>query len=433
MKQIAFLLFIAVALGIFSYTCYRLYLFFSITQRGFIVDRISERIKTTLVVALGQSKIFRKPLIGFIHALVWWGFIIICIGTLEMTVDGITGKEHIFARPLGVIYNVISWSTDVFAAIIAVSILIFFFRRGILKVKRFYGVEMTKKSKVDAAVALTLIFLLMVSLLGMNMGYVLLNWSGHYGSYPVSHFLLDIFIIPKESVHLFYETCWWVHIGLVFIFLNVLPYSKHFHVIMSVPNVFLTDLKPYTKIHNMPSVTKEVQLMLNPDAASAAPAEPPAAPLRFGINDIEDVTWKNFVDSLTCTECGRCTSVCPANTTGKLLSPRKILIDTRKRMNHKGIAFAKDRNYTDGKSLNGDYITSEELWACTTCHACVQECPVDIDHVSIIMDMRRYLVMEKSAMPSLLATMNSNIENNGAPWQYSQADRMKWAENLSVK
>lgn len=446
MKQIAFILFLAIALGVFSYTCYRLYLFFSITRSGFKVDRIGERIKTTLLVAFGQTKILRRPVIGFLHALVWWGFIVITIGTAEMVLDGIFGTERIFAEFTGPFYDLLAASGDIFAAIIAVAILAFLFRRAFMHIQRFYGVEMTKKTKVDAAIALTMIFLLMASLLGMNMGYVQMMGEHYYGSFPVSRFLLNVFPVSVESAHFFHEFNWWAHIGLVFLFLNVLPYSKHFHVIMSVPNVFLTDLKPYTKIHNMPSVTKEVQLMLNPSPSPALPegeggvsADTPLPSegdggglQRFGIKDVEDVTWKNFTDSLTCTECGRCTAVCPANTTGKLLSPRKILIDTRKRMNHKGIQFAKDPNYSDGKALNGDYITAEELWACTTCNACVQECPVDIDHVSIIMDMRRYLVMEQSAMPSALATMCSNIENNGAPWQYSQGDRMKWAENITT-
>ncbi len=433
MKQISFIIFLLIVLGIFSYTCFRLYLFFSITRKGFKVDRISERIKTTLLVAFGQTKILRRPVIGFIHALVWWGFIVITIGTAEMVFDGILGTERIFAHFTGKFYDLISASGDIFALLIVVFILVFIFRRVAMHIKRFYGVEMTKKTKIDALIALTMILLLMVSLLGMNMGYVQLLGENHFGSFPVSCFLLNIFSISKESAHTVHEFNWWMHIVFVFLFLNVLPYSKHFHVIMSVPNVFLTDLKPYTKLHNMPAVTKEVKLMLNPDLSAAAPTEVSAAPQRFGIKDVEDVTWKNYIDSLTCTECGRCTASCPANITGKLLSPRKILVDTRKRMNHKGIQFAKDKNYSDGKSLNGDYITAEELWACTSCNACVQECPVDIDHVSIIMDMRRYLAMEQSAMPAALAAMCSNIENNGAPWQYSQADRMKWAERIEIK
>jgi heterodisulfide reductase subunit C len=420
MKQIAFILFLILALGVFAYTCKRLYSFFKITRKGFVVDRIGERIKITLLVAFGQTKILRKPVIGLLHALVWWGFIVITIGTGEMVLDGILGTERVLGPLLGPIYDIIVASGDVFAAIILVSCLIFLFRRHVIKVKRFSGVEMTPKSSIDATIALTMIFFLMVSLIGMNMGYLAVAEGNLYGSYPISSSLLNFISgLTTEQQHLFFEVSWWTHICLVFIFLNVLPYSKHFHVIMSVPNVFLTDMKPYTKIHNMPSVTKEVQLMLNPDMAASVTAESTTAPTRFGIKDIEDVTWKNYVDSLTCTECGRCTSVCPANTTGKLLSPRKILVDVRKRMNHKGPGLAKDKNYSDGKSLAGDYITAEELWACTTCNACVQECPVDIDHVSIIMDMRRYLVMEESSMPAPIATMISNIENNGAPWQYS--------------
>jgi len=203
---------------------------------------------------------------------------------------------------------------------------------------------------------------------------------------------------------------------------------------MSIPNVFLTDLKPMTQMNNMASVTKEVKIMMDPNTAFAPPAggEEAPPPERFGVKDIEDITWKNYTDSLTCTECGRCTSVCPANITGKLLSPRKIMIDTRKRMNDRGPGLSKDSNFSDGKSLVGDYITTEELWACTTCNACVQECPVNIDPVSLIMDMRRNLVMEESNAPKELAQMFTNIENNGSPWQFSPEDRMKWAEGLTL-
>ena len=304
-----------------------------------------------------------------------------------------------------------------------------------MKVKRFEGVEMTHKSHWDATIALLMILLLMVSLMGMNMGYMQ-SVENYVGAFPVSAMFLGMISgMSPESVHLFHETNWWTHIVMVFVFLNVLPYSKHFHVIMSVPNVFLTDLKPYTKMHNMPAVTKEVELMMNPDTAFAAPpeGEEAAPPSRFGVKDIEDITWKNYVDSLTCTQCGRCTEVCPANITGKLLSPRKIMVDVRRRMKDKGPHFAKDNNYTDGKSLVGDYISKEELLACTSCNACVQECPVNIDHVSIIMDARRYLVMEESSAPNEWNMMFTNIENNGAPWQFSPEDRMNWAEGIQLK
>lgn len=300
-----------------------------------------------------------------------------------------------------------------------------------MKVKRFSGVEMTPKSSADATLALSLIMILMISLIGMNTGYLVVHGSEAVGYYPVAQYLVST--ISAENAHFVQETNWWTHIVTIFVFMNILPYSKHFHIFMSMPNVFLTNLKPMTQLNNMESVTKEVKLMMDPNTAFAAPVENAPPPERFGVKDIEDVNWKNYVDSLTCTECGRCTSVCPANITGKLLSPRKIMVDVRKRMSVKGPGLAKDANYTDEKSLVGDYISTEELWACTTCNACVQECPVNIDHVSLIVDMRRNLVMEESNAPTELVQMFTNIENNGSPWQFSPDDRMNWASGIVAK
>ena len=432
MKQIAFLIFIVIALGIFAYTVKRLAGFFSFTKNNFKVDRIPERIKTTLLVAFGQTKMLRRPGVGIMHALVWWGFIVITIGTAEMVFDGLLGTERLLAF-LGPVYSLIVGSGDIFALIIIVMISLFLIRRHVLHIKRFSGVEMTKKSNVDATLALFMIMFLMVSLIGMNVGYIAFFPNDYSGVYPISSAILAMIGPLGDSAHFVHEFNWWAHIALVFIFLNGLPYSKHFHVIMSVPNVFLTDMKPMTQLHNMPAVTKEVEMMMNPDTAFAPPPEGAAAePERFGVKDIEDISWKNYTDSLTCTECGRCTSVCPANITGKLLSPRKILKDTRKRMSDKGPGKVKDPSYDDGKSLVHDYITTEELWACTTCNACVQECPVNIDHVSIIVDLRRYLVMEEANAPQSWNTMFTNIENNGAPWQFSPEDRLNWAENIQM-
>lgn len=433
-KQLAFLIFFAVGMGVFGYTVSRFVKYFKVTRKGYKLDRIGERIKITLLVAFGQTKILRKPMIGFLHALVWWGFIVITIGTAEMVIDGLAGTHRVF-QFLGPVYTFIVASGDIFAAIIVAACLIFLFRRLAMNIKRFTGVEMTRHSKVDATIALTLILFLMISLIGFNMAYVALEGSNAVGSYPVSELLVPMFgDASPEAIYMAHEVNWWAHIGLVFLFLNVLPYSKHFHVIMSVPNVFFSRLGPMTKMNNMEAVTKEVKLMMNPDTAFAAPpeGEEMAPPSRFGIKDIEDVQWNNYVDSLACTHCGRCTSVCPANTTGKLLSPRKIMVDTRHRMTDKGLQFAKDEQYDDGKALVGDYITREELWACTTCHACVQECPINIDHVSMIMDMRRYLVMEESSAAPELNMMFTNIENNGAPWQFAMSDRMNWAENITM-
>lgn len=435
-KQIAFFIFLAVMLGAFSFTSYRLYHYFKLTKSSFKIDQIGERLKVLLLVAFGQSKILRKPVVGLMHALVYWGFLVITIGTAEMVFDGILGKERVLQPVLGsFIYNVITASGEFFAAIIIIMILLFLGRRHLMHVKRFYGVEMTPKGKADATVALLLILFLMVSLLGMNLGYLQLHIGEPYrGAFPISMGLLSLVEgMSEHSLHVFHEVNWWAHIGLVFFFLNYLPYSKHFHVIMSMPNVFLTRLDPYTKMMNMPAVTAEVKSMMDPDAAFAEPAEGEAAEMpRFGVKDAEDMSWKNYIDSLTCTQCGRCTSVCPANTTGKLLSPRKIVVDARRRMTDKGPGLIKDRKYDDGKSLVHDYITDEELWACTSCNACVQECPVNIDHVSLIMDMRRYLVMEESSAPAPLINMMSNIENNGAPWQFSMDDRMNWAEGIEA-
>ena len=291
---------------------------------------------------------------------------------------------------------------------------------------------MGKGSTIDATIALFMITFLMVSLIGMNMGYIAVAGADIVGAYPVSLMLMGmISSMTPEALNMFHEGNWWVHIVLVFTFLNILPYSKHFHVIMSIPNVFFTRQGPLTKITNMPHITKEVRSMMELDEETAE-EEDDEGEMKFGIKDIEDVSWKNFADSLTCTQCGRCTDVCPANTTGKLLSPRKILVDTRRRMNDKGPSLAKDPEFSDDKQLVGDYITPEELWACTTCNACVQECPVNIDHVSIKIDMRRNLVMEAAEAPQSFNEMFTNIENNGAPWSFPQEDRMNWAKEITT-
>lgn len=353
----------------------------------------------------------------------------ITVGSSEMVIDGLAGTDRIFSF-MGPVYDFITASGDLFAAFIVFACCAFLVRRHIIKVKRFSGVEMTAKSSADATLALLMILGLMVSLIGMNAGYLVVNGDDAVGSYPIATHLVQF--ISTSNGHFVHETNWWVHIVLIFVFMNMLPYSKHFHIFMSMPNVFLTNIKPMTQLTNMESVTREVKLMMDPNTAFAAPAEDAPPPGRFGIKDVEDITWKNYIDSLTCTECGRCTSVCPANITGKLLSPRKILKDVRKRMSIKGPALVKDAAYTDDKALVGDYISTEELWACTTCNACVQECPVNIDHVSLIVEMRRNLVMEESSAPSELMQVFTNIENNGSPWQFSPSDRMNWADGITV-
>jgi len=433
-KQLIFLLVLLLTLLVFAYTLRRYIGYFKHTRKGFPVRQLGRRFGVMMEVAIGQTKIFRRPVMGLLHALVFWGFLVILIGSIEMIIDGLFGTERVLSI-LGGFYKFIMASGDIFALIIAVAILIFLFRRVFLHVKRFSGIEMKHISHLDANVALTMILLLMLSLLGMNTFYILsAAQAGHevVGIFPISTMLAG-FIKAGDSIHFWHEFNWWAHIGLIFVFANYLPYSKHFHVFMSVPNVFLSRLEPLGKVDTMESITKEVKIMMDPDQAFASPPEGAEAeeevPERFGIMDVEDVSWKNYFDSLACTECGRCTSVCPANTTGKMLSPRKIVMDVRARMKEKGPGLVKEgREYSDERSLLRDYISEEELWACTLCNACAQECPININHPSLILGMRRYLVMEESAAPGELNAIFSNIENNGAPWQFSQEDRMLWSE-----
>ncbi|MGI6339068.1 MAG: (Fe-S)-binding protein [Bacteroidales bacterium] len=435
-KQLIFAVTLLITLGFFFYTVKRLVKYFSFTRPAFPVKDIGKRLRITAEVAFAQSKIFRRPVIGFCHALVFWGFCIILFGSIEMVIDGLSGTERIL-KFMGPVYDVIIAAGDVFALLVAIAVAIFLFRRLVLNVKRFEGIEMKERSHVDAAVALSLILLLMVSLLAMNTGYLghkILSGEEVAGIFPVSSIIMNMFSgFSSGKFLLMHNISWWIHILLIFVFANYLPYSKHFHVFMSVPNVFLTRPYPLGKLVNMDNVTREVRLMMNPETAfSDAPSG--VAPERFGIRDAEDVTWKNYFDSLSCTECGRCTSVCPANITGKKLSPRKIMMDLRARMKEKGPEMAiHGRDYSDNRSLLGDYISEEELWACTTCNACAMECPVNISQPELILGMRRYLVMEEGTAPAGLKSIFSNIENNGAPWQYSAEDRLLWARDLDFK
>ncbi len=436
-KQIIFLATLMVTLLVFAYTTRRFVGFFRLTRGGFPIRQIGRRFGVMLEVAIGQTKIFRRPIMGLLHALVFWGFCVILIGSIEMVIDGLAGTERVLSF-LGVVYNIIVASGDIFALVIALAIIVFLARRIFLNVKRFSGIEMKHISHLDANIALTVILLLMLSLLGMNTFYHLSAiQAGHeiIGVYPVSQLLASWIDAGTFTSEILYQTNWWIHIILIFIFANYLPYSKHFHVFMSVPNVFLSRLEPLGKLDTMESITKEVKIMMDPEQAFVSPPEGEEAdeetPARFGVFDVEDVSWKNYLDSLACTECGRCTSVCPANITGKKLSPRKIVMDVRARMKEKGpIMVKKGADYSDEKSLIRDYVSEEELWACTLCNACAQECPININHPLLIVGMRRYLVMEESVAPAGLNSIFSNIENNGAPWQFSQEDRMLWAEDI---
>lgn len=433
-KQLVFAIVLLITTGVFTYTLLRLISFFKLTKPYPIRD-FGKRFGVMLDVAFGQTKIFRRPVLGLLHALVFWGFCVILIGSIEMIIDGLFGSEKVL-KFLGIIYDIIMASGDVFGLIIAIAIGVFLSRRLFFHIKRFEGLEMKPSTHIDANLALTIILLLMLSLIGMNASYCAhqnLIGAAVDGVYPVGNYLSILFTGGSAvSASTYYEVFWWLHIVLIFIFANMLPYSKHFHVFLSVPNTFLSRLDPLGKLPNMDNITKEVKLMLDPNAAFVTPAtEEPIA--RFGVKDAEDVTWKNYFDSLSCTQCGRCTSVCPANITGKKLSPRKVMMDLRARMSEKGPGLVKNgKEYTDNKSLVRDYISEEELWACTTCNACAKECPININHPTLIVDMRRYLVMEEGSAPGELKAVFNNIENNGAPWQYSAEDRLLWAKDLEM-
>jgi ferredoxin len=434
-KQLVFAFTLLATIGAFTYTSLRIYRFFKLTRPAFPVRDLGRRFRLMAEVAFGQTKIFRKPVIGLFHALVFWGFCVIAFGSVEMVIDGLSGSERSLTF-LGPVYNIISASGDIFALVVGACILVFLARRLFFHISRFEGIEMKRVSHLDANIALSMILVLMISLMGMNMAYVattIVTGETLAGVYPVSGLLAGMLTgMSPGSLHLMYESCWWLHILMIFVFANILPYSKHFHVFMSIPNVFLSRLDPLGKLQNMDHVTREVKLMLDPAQAFSAPAE--GAPVeRFGIKDAEDISWKNYLDSLACTECGRCTSVCPANLTGKRLSPRKIVMDVRARMKEKGPGLVKNgRDFSDNKTLLRNYITEEELWACTTCNACAMECPININHPSIIIDMRRFLVMEEASAPGGIKWMFGNIENNGAAWQFSPEDRLLWANDLTI-
>lgn len=402
-------------------------------------DNPKKRFKTMLLVALGQQKMFKKPLPAFLHLCIYAAFMITQIELIEIIVDGISGAHRTFQPYLAGFYTFVISFIEFLSVFAFIATLAFLSRRNIIKVKRLNQPEMKGWPKLDGNLILFMELLLITFIFMMNGADEVLYNQGLSHAGPESGsfgFMFTQYVGPavfgglnEGTLHIIERIGWWGHIMMVLGFLNYLPYSKHLHIMLAFPNTYFSNLEPQGKFTNLEAVTKEVQLMMDPDADPyAVPAEGEEEPERFGAKDIEDLSWKQLLDSYSCTECGRCTQVCPANQTGKLLSPRKVVMNTRDRLVEKGTGIRKEgKEFDDGKDLHS-YITPEELWACTTCNACVEACPVDIDPLSIINDMRRYLVMEESEMSPEIATMNSNIENNGAPWQFSQDDRMKWAE-----
>lgn len=348
---------------------------------------------------------------------------------LEIVIDGLFGTHRIFSF-LGSFYNFLIGAFEWLALGVLLSCIIFLIRRNIAKVARLNSVELKHWPKTDANIILITEILLMSAFLLMNASDLKLQLYGfaHFksvGSFPVSHYLLPYLPTSTEALFLIERSCWWFHILGVLAFLNYLPYSKHLHIILAFPNTYFSNLNAKGKLSNMPAVTNEVKAMLDPSFT------PPAADAnaRFGAKDVQDLTWKSLLDAYTCTECGRCTSSCPANITGKLLSPRKIMMDTRDRLTEVGINIKTNGSFQDdGKSLIDTYISREELWACTSCNACVEQCPVNINPLDIIIELRRFAVMEESQAPASINNMFGNIENNGAPWKYAQLDRANWTQ-----
>jgi heterodisulfide reductase subunit C len=401
-------------------------------------DNPKARWKNMAMIALGQSKMVKRPIAGVLHIIVYVGFIIINIELLEIIIDGLFGTHRVFAPYLGPVYDVLIGSFEILALLVLIAVIVFWTRRNIIRLKRFINPDLNGFPKSDANYILYFEVVLMTLFLLMNASDLhLQNVPGGFshfhkaGSFPVSQFIAPIFNgMSNELVMLLCEAFWWLHIIGILIFMNYLYFSKHLHILLAFPNTYFANLNPEGQFDNLESVTKEVKLMMDPNADpfAAAPVDENAAPSKFGASDVQDLNWVQLLNAYTCTECGRCTSSCPANQTGKKLSPRKIMMDTRDRLQEVGKNIDTNNGVfvPDNKSLLNDYITPEELWACTSCNACVEECPVNISPLSIIMDMRRYLVMEQSAAPMPLNAMMTNIENNGAPWQYNQQDRLNW-------
>ena len=399
-------------------------------------DNKSQRWNNMFRIALGQTKMVVRPIPGILHIIVYLGFIIINIEVLEIIIDGLFGTHRIFSF-FGGFYSFLIGSFEILALLVIVAVVIFWIRRNVIKLRRFLNPEMSGWPKKDGNLILYIELVLMVLFLTMNASDYQLQQmeAAHYtkaGAFPVSQFIAPLFQEMSMSAIIMIErTAWWLHIVGILMFLNYLYYSKHLHILLAFPNTYFGKLKPKGQFENLDAVTKEVRLMMDPSADPfAAPDENAPIPEKFGASDVMDLKWVQLLNAYTCTECGRCTSECPASQTGKKLSPRKIMMDTRDRLEEvgKNIDTNKGEFVPDGKQLLGDYISHEELWACTSCNACVEACPVSIDPLSIIMDMRQYLVMEQSAAPSDLNNMMGNIENNGAPWPFNQMDRLNWSK-----
>ncbi|MGO4920503.1 4Fe-4S dicluster domain-containing protein [Maribacter spongiicola] len=436
LPNIIFIILLIVGIGFFVKNVSRLKRNIFLGKEALVTDNKPQRWKNMAKIALGQSKMVVRPIAGALHIIVYVGFVIINIEVLEIILDGIFGTHRMFAV-LGPLYDFLIGSFEVLALLVIIAVVVFWIRRNVIKLKRFFKPEMEGWPKKDGNLILYIELVLMFLFLIMNGADYQLQQMGaeHYaaaGSFPISSFIAPLFEgMSISTLVLIERTAWWMHIAGILFFLNYLYYSKHLHILLAFPNTYFGKLTPKGQFRNLQSVTDEVRMMMDPDADPyAEPAEDAAVPDKFGASDVQDLSWVQLLNAYTCTECGRCTSECPANQTGKKLSPRKIMMDTRDRLEEVGKNIDANNGVfkDDGKQLLNNFITPEELWACTSCNACVEACPISIDPLSIIMDMRQYLVMEESAAPTDLNNMMGNIENNGAPWPFNQMDRLNWSK-----
>jgi len=422
--QILFILIVAIAIWLFAKKAAAIRRNILLGREETINDHKPQRWKNLLLLALGQKKMFRNPLVALMHFIIYAGFIIINLEVLEIVLDGILGTHRLFAEPLGLLYPVLINAFEWLAVGVLFVCVVFLIRRNLLKIKRFKSKDLNGWPRSDANYILVTEIILMGLFLTMN------------ACDSEQHFFLSSFLKPwfsglsEATLATIERICWWLHIVGILAFLNYLPYSKHLHIILAFPNTWYGRLVPEGKMQNMPEIQQEVLYAMQPETAPAAGTE--AAPAKkFGARDVADLSWKNLLDAYSCTECGRCSAACPANVTGKLLSPRSIMMKTRDRLEEVGKNIDTNKEFKDDqKSLLHDYITAEELRACTTCNACVEECPVSISPLDIILQLRRYLVMEESIAPQEWNAMFSNTENNFAPWKFSPDERDKWTEEI---
>jgi len=433
-QQVLFVLVSAIAIWLFAKKVKEISRNIKLGRDEGFSDRKSERWKNVLLLAFGQKKMFRNPLVAVMHFFVYAGFIIINIEVLEIVLDGIFGTHRLFAKPLGGFYTFLINAFEILAVLVIVACAIFLIRRNIIRLRRFISKDLDGWPRSDANYILITEIILMFLFLTLNSSDRSLQLQGneHYhdtGSFLVSGFFSNSLTSSSASTLLALERgAWWLHIVGIYAFLNYLPYSKHLHIILAFPNAYYARLESKGEMKNMPAVQKEVLYAMQPESAPTE-ATPPA---NFGAKDIFDLSWRNLLDAYSCTECGRCSAACPATQTGKALSPRKIMMDTRDRAEEVGRNINANKEFKDdGKKLLHNYITVEELRACTTCNACVEECPVSISPLEIILELRRSLVMEESNAPQEWNAMFSNVENNFAPWKFSPDERDRWAEEMN--